>query len=690
MTSSSGWIDVRLLRLLPLFLALAGFAMGQDAVLRDSFLQGKSLWSNQGERDAAALRFEQVIAALEPKAKDLPLEWRQVLCEAYNWLAVLDDRSATQKVRASRNLEAIIDLDPDFDIDRSLTPSRLQSHFDSLRGAKLVKVNFSFLPEGGQLLVDGRPSALLAAKLLPLGSHRIIYAKPGFAPQEMPLEAVAKESPVLDFKLTRTSSTLRVFVHPVGAEVFLDGKLLGRATGTAPADISLLAEQQGLKLEELSAAFLVSDLAPGPHLLELRAPCYRTRKIALEARLTTQPFEDHTLEPFKLVPAKGLLTVTSAWEGGELFLDGARQGPLPVQQLPVCAGTYSLEVRFPRGGFAQTAVIEDGKSLALAAKPKPRLILLGFTGDAEFTGRARIQTQLFALGDHLRSVAYLPRPGLGTPLDPQSRPKTAQDGELFLRVDAHREGAAQHVDLILTTPEGEEERFPIKPLEQDPLAHVLALLNQPAPLAEPWTGLNLIDLPGEPGPWVLKADAAALGAGVAVSQPITQLNGRPVGDVNAFRKELDLAQGSTISVEQGGRTFSLPLLQAPLEIPLADPALSYTLLLAELRLKLLGAKAEAAAVLRFQQALALMHFRKFERAVELLRETRITTSLGLGQGTVDYYTALCLLRLGSTYTPEAMQAFAQAGKHPTSTLFGPEGPLVAPLALQAIEDHKLH
>lgn len=688
MTFSSGWIDVRLLRLLSLLLALAGFAMGQDAVLRDSFLQGKSLWSNQGERDAAAVRFEQVIAALEPKAKDLAGEWRQILCEAYNWLAVLDDRSPTLKARASRNLEAIIDLDPDFDIDRSLTPSRLQAHFDSLRSAKLVKVNFSFSPEGGQLLVDGRPSALLAAKMLPLGPHRIAYSKAGFASQELPLEAVAKEASTLEFKLARTSSTLRVFVHPVGAELLLDGRLLGKASGTAPADISPLAEKQGLKLEELSAAFQVSDLAPGKHVLELRAPCYRTRKIAIEAELT-QPFQDHTLEPFKLEPAKGLLTVTSAWEGGELFLDGVRQGPLPVQQLPVCAGTYALEVRFPRGGFAQTAVIEDGKPLALAAKPKPRLILLGFTGDEEFTGRARLQTQILALGDHLRSVAYLSRPGLGTPLETQARLKASQEGELFLRVDAHREGSAQHVELILSTPEGEEERLPIKPLEQEPLAHLLALLNQPARLAEPWAGLTLIDLPGEPGPWVLKADAAASSAGVALSQPITRINGRPVGDVIAFRKELDLAPGGTISLEQGGRTLSVPLVQAPTEIPLADPTLSYTLLLADLRLKLLGAKAEAAAVLRFQQAQALMHFRRFERAVELLRETRMSTSFGLGQGTVDYYTALCLLRLGSTYAPEALQAFAQAGKHPTSTLFGPEGPLVAPLALQAIEDHKL-
>ncbi len=680
---------MRLFRLLPLLVALAGPVVAQDAALRDAFVQAKALWSNQGERDGAALRFEQVVAALEPKGKELPAEWRQMLCESYNWLAVLDDRSPAQKSRASRDLEAIIDLDPDFDIDRALTPGRLQAHFDSLRGAKLVKVRLTFSPEGGTLLVDGQPSALIASKMLALGSHRLTYSKAGYAPLERVLEALPKDTPALDFPLTRTSSTLRIFVHPVGTEILVDGQTLGKATGTAPADISPLAEKLGLKLEDLSGPFLISALAPGRHVLELRAPCYRTRRVGIDPELT-QPFQDHTLEPLTLEPSKGLLTVTSAWEGGELFLDGVRQGPLPVQQLPVCAGSYALEVRFPSGGFAQAAVVEDGKSLSLAVSPKPRLAFLGFAGDDEFTGRARIQTQALTLGERIGSVAYLLRTGPGAPLETLARLKASRECELFLRVETRRDGAAHAVELVLSTPEGEEERFPVKPLDQDPLAHLVSRLNHPARLQEPWTGLSLIDLAGEPGPWVLQADAAAVAAGVAPFQPITRVEGRPVADVAAFRRELASAQGRTVAVEQGGRTLRLPLVQAPLEVPLADPALSYALLLAEIRLKLLGAKAEAAGVLRFQQALALMHFRRFERAVELLREARIASAQGIGQGTLDYFTGLCLLRLGSAYTPEALQAFAQAAKPGPSALFGPEGPLVAPLARQALEDPKLH
>jgi hypothetical protein len=685
---SSGWTDVLSPRPLFLLLALAATAPAQDATLRDSFLQGKSLWSNQGEREAASTRFEQVVAVLEPKAKDLPAEWRQVLCEAYNWLAVLDDRSPTQKARASRDLEAIIDLDPDFEIDRTITPARLQAHFDSLRGSKLARVKFTYSPEGGVLLVDGRPSSLLPTKLLPVGPHRLVYSKPGYAPAEKAMEALAKEGAGIEFQLTRTSSTLTVLVHPPGAEILLDGKSLGRAGGIAPALFSSEAVKAGLKLEELSAPFLVTDLSPGRHIMELRAACYTPRKIEITPELT-QPFQDQILEPFLLKPSKGFLTVTSSWDGGELLLDGTRQGPLPVQQLPVCSGTYSLEVRFPSGGFARTVEIENGKPLALAVKPKPRMLFLGFAGDDEFTGRARLQTRLNAFGEGLGSVAFINRSGSGAPLELLPRLKATHEGELFLRVEAHREGSGHHVELVLATPEGEEERFPVKPLEQDPLAQLQVLLNQPLRLQEPWVGLSLIDVPGEPGPWVLQAQAGAASAGIVPFKPITQVNGHRVGSVEAFRKELEAAPAGPAALEQEGRAISLPVVLAPLEIPTGDPGLSYALLLAELRLKLLGAKGEAASVLRFQQALALMHFRKFERAVELLRDARGISTPGIGQGTLDFYTGICLLRLGNAYAPEAIQAFAQAAQNDASRLFGPEGPLVAPLARQAIEDHKL-
>ena len=139
---------------------------------------------------------------------------------------------------------------------------------------------------------------------------------------------------------------------------------------------------------------------------------------------------------------------------------------------------------------------------------------------------------------------------------------------------------------------------------------------------------------------------------------------------------------------QAQQIFDLTLAQQALEIPLNASDLCYPFVLTELRLRYLGAKGDEAGLLRLNQALAFMHFRLFDRAMEVLRDARVIRTQGVSQGTLDYYTGICLLHLGNVYVPEAVQAFNQALKYPLATLFGPEGPLVAPLAKQALEDLK--
>jgi len=112
----------------------------------------------------------------------------------------------------------------------------------------------------------------------------------------------------------------------------------------------------------------------------------------------------------------------------------------------------------------------------------------------------------------------------------------------------------------------------------------------------------------------------------------------------------------------------------------------YPMVLADLRLRQLGAQGDEEALLRLHQALALMHFREYEKAQDVLRDARMGTVQGVSQGTLDYYTGVCLLRMGNVYLTEALQAFNLALKYPLATLFGPEGPLLAPLARQALQD----
>jgi hypothetical protein len=677
---------MHLRRFLPLALLL-GLSLGaQDPALRDTFLQAKALWATQGDREGATTRFEKVVETLAPRGASLEADWLAVLCESYNWLAVLDDRSAPNRPRAQTRLQALIDLNPDFEVDRALTSQRLATLFDRLKAEKYAPVKLSYAPEGGKLLVDGRPGPPLARKFLPFGTHKLTYTRPGFAPAELSLELAPRDAKTADFKLVRVSSTVTLYVQPSGAEVLVDGRSLGRTQGKAGPEAAPVAVPLGLRPEDLSEAFVIPELGPGKHKLELRAPCFRARVLEMGEGLAT-PWADHTLEPIRLESSKGSLTVTSAWTGGELFLSGQSQGPLPVTQLPVCSGAYDLLVRFPAGGFSQHITVEEGKTFSVEARPKPRLAFLGLEGEADFTGRARFLAQLEGFGDRLQQLAFLPaRPG-EAPGEALARVKASREAELILLATPVPDKVIHQVELRLATLEGEEERLVVKPLEQDPLGPLATRLNTLPVIHEPGLGLSLLDLPGEPGPWVLAASDPAQKAGIQPGKALTQVNGKPLTSVQALRPLLEGARGP-VALVQGGAPVTLPIQTEALEIPLSAPDLCYPAVLAHLRLQYAGARGDEANLIRLNLALGHMHFRAFDKAIDLLRDARLSTVAGVSQGTLDYHTGICFLRLGAAYQAEAVQAFRQALKYPQATLLGPDGPLVAPLARQALEDLK--
>ena len=664
-------------------------AWGQDPALRETFLQAKALWGTQGDKDGAMGRFEQVVGVLEPKARTLDAEWTQVLCESYNWLAVLDDRTPAKRARVQKDLESVLALNPDFDIDRNLTNPRLQGVFDGLRSARLARVKVTLKPEGGLFSLDGKPSTVPpgGVKYLAPGTHTVAYARPGFQAVEQHVELSLKDARNLDFTLTRTSSTVTFSTFPTDVEVLLDGKSVGFTRGQASASARPAAEKLGLTPEQLSSDFMLPELSPGKHLLELRAGCFQTRRIALGENLAT-PFADHVLEPVKLEPSRGLLSADSSTPGGELFLSGKSYGPLPVKDLAVCAGAYDLQVKFPAGGFSQRVDLAEGKALALQIRPKPRLAYVGFDGADDFAGRERILAMLQGLGERLKEMAFLLPQAGEAPQDAIKRLRTSREAEMTLVARPVPGKPIHQIELVIATTTGEEERYVVKPLETDPLESLVTRMNTPVAIQEPWVGLSLLDVPGEPGPWVLQADAGAQKAGVKPLRAIVSVNGKPVPNVQSFRKLLADSHGEKLILSQGEAPVTLvPALQ-PVEIPVNGSGLCYPFLLADLRLRSLGARGDDTALLKLEQALALMHFRRYDKAMETLRDARMSTTQGVSQGTIDYYTGICLLRLGNVYLTEATQALGQAAKYPNATLFGPDGPMVSILAKQALEDLK--
>ena len=672
----------RYLLFIPLFCAAL---RAQDPALKDVFLQAKALWATQGDREGATARFDSVVATLAPRAAGLDPEWIQVLCEGYNWLAVLDDRSAQNKSRVQIRLQALMDLNPDFELDRALTSQRLLSLYDRMKGERYALVKLSYTPEGGRLLVDGRSVTTMARKYLPFGTHKLTYARPGHASADAILELAPRDVKSVDFKLTRTASTITLYVQPSDVEILLDGESLGFAIGKAGPEAASLATPLGLRPEDLSAPFVIPQLSAGKHRLELRASCLRPKMLELGAEFAT-PAADHTLQPIRMDPSRGTLSVNSAWPGGELFLSNQSRGPLPVANLSACSGPYDLLVRFPVGAFFSRITVEEGKTLSLEVRPKPRLTFLGLEGD-DFTGRARFLAHLESLGDRLQQLIFL-SPHAGEPTaEALARLKASRETELVLIARPVPDKVIHHVELIVATLDGEEERLVVKPLEQDPLGSLASRLNAVPPVQRPGLGFSVLDIPGEPGPWVLAASEPAMKAGLQVGRPILQVQGKSVSTAQELQVLLDSSK-EPVSILQEGGTMTLPVQREFLEVPLGSKDLCYPGVLAHLRLQYAGAKGDKANLMKLNMALVLMQFRKYEKAIELLRDARLSNITGVSQGTIDYHTGLCFLHLGTPYQAEAMQAFRQALKYPQSTILGPEGPLVAPLARQALEDLK--
>jgi hypothetical protein len=291
------------------------------------------------------------------------------------------------------------------------------------------------------------------------------------------------------------------------------------------------------------------------------------------------------------------------------------------------------------------------------------------------------------MGDRLQPLAFLPARPDEPPRDALVRLKASRDAELLLIARPVPDKVIHRVELILTTLDGEEERLLVKPLEQDPLASLVARLNAITPIQRPGLGFSVLDLPGEAGPWVVAASEPALKAGLQLGKPILQAQGKPATTALGLRQLIEAAKGP-LSLSQEGAAATLPIQMEALEVPLGSPDLCYPAVLAQLRLQYFGAKGDEANLLKLNQALVLMQLRKYDKAIELLRDARLSTVRGVSQGTIDYHTGQCFLRLGTNYQSEAGQAFRQALKYPQATLLGPDGPLIAPLAKQALEDLK--
>jgi len=144
---------------------------------------------------------------------------------------------------------------------------------------------------------------------------------------------------------TKKGGTVRILSNQVGAEVWVDGKLVG----TAPYD--------------------AVDLAPGEHLIEVRAKGFANKEQRVTVNVGTSDIIKFDLVAVgSNVATTGKIKVVSPVPEARVFIDGANVGGAPTEK-EVTAGEHFVVVE--KEGYAkfeQKVAVEAGQAITVTAQ----------------------------------------------------------------------------------------------------------------------------------------------------------------------------------------------------------------------------------------------------------------------------------------------------------------------------------
>lgn len=259
----------------------------------------------------------------------------------------------------------------------------------------------SSVPPGAEVSVNGNVAGTTPIELpRPPGTYAVVFRLDGYDPYETTVLLASDESRMIEalLRVAPGEGTLRVESIPDGAEVSLDGAVIGRtpyASGRVDAgthDLALVLEGYDRYAEQVtvldgrltrvevtltrtpttgSLAVISSPpgasvrvdgvdrgetpyegrgFAPGTHLVELRKEGYQNYRVQaiLGANQRTEVFT--ALEP---LPSPGRLIITSDPSGARVLLDGTIQALTPAT-LEAPPGIH--EVRVEADGYREETV----------------------------------------------------------------------------------------------------------------------------------------------------------------------------------------------------------------------------------------------------------------------------------------------------------------------------------------------
>lgn len=171
-------------------------------------------------------------------------------------------------------------------------------------------------PPGAEVYVNGsyKGTTPLVLDLYP-DEYTVEIKKEGYNPYSEKVTVKPGQMTSITATLTLLNGVLTVSSSPLGADVYLNGTLIG----TTP-------------IEEY-------PLVPGTYELEIVKENYESQTIAV----TVEPGESKNIT-VTLSPVKAILEVLSEPPGANVYLNGTLIGTTPIKDYSILPGTYELKI----------------------------------------------------------------------------------------------------------------------------------------------------------------------------------------------------------------------------------------------------------------------------------------------------------------------------------------------------------
>ncbi len=350
---------------------LAGtMARAQQAAEPAELAQARQLFDALDYEQALPL-LDRAVAMLEQQAARDPNS-RQMLTAAYGMRARARF-GIGNKDGAVADFRSALSIDPGFALGQGVSP-RIVALLDEVKSSTIGALEILTDPGDVNVLVDGAPARVDAGKVsLAAGAHAIKITRPGYKPADQSVVVSAGQSVPLRLTLERVSTVLTVISSPPGVEVVVNGTSRGKtAGGPLSPSLATLPQQLGVPPDQVSQPLAIGDLGTGTLDVELRRPCYATE----HRQLPVQGLSDVMLDPVKMKPAVGTLSIDSDPAGATVLVDGEDKGSAPVTLSAVCAGSHTVEFRSVAGRDVQRISLDSGAQVSVAGRMRAAFAIL--------------------------------------------------------------------------------------------------------------------------------------------------------------------------------------------------------------------------------------------------------------------------------------------------------------------------